>query len=90
MKLARIMTKSQRILELYGQALGTMPKSKIPKAVAAQVGTTHGYVRTVARQRLGGSASEAEYRYLASPLGRKTRREIMRRYRQRRAEASAS
>jgi hypothetical protein len=65
-------TKAQRILELYEQAVGTMPERKIPKFIAAQVGTSDSYVRTVARQRLGRGHSEADLRYKLSPLGRKT------------------
>lgn len=80
------MTKAQRILKLYDQAIGTMPERKIPKFVAAEIGTSDSYVRTVARQRLGTSKSEAERRYLASPLGMKTRREISRRHRERNRE----
>jgi hypothetical protein len=57
------MTKAQQILELYGQALGTMPEQSLPKFIAAKVGTTHGYVRTVARQRKDRSRSAADDRY---------------------------
>ena len=81
------MTKAQHILELYGRALGTMPERELPAFVAAEVGTTTSYVRTVARQRRGSGKCDAERRYLASPLGKKTSREIQRRYRERNREA---
>jgi hypothetical protein len=66
-------TKAQRILELYEQAIGTMPETQLPKFIAAQIGTSDAYVRTVARQRLGRGACEAERRYRLSDLGKATR-----------------
>lgn len=61
-QLGRTMTKAQRILDLYIGAVGTMPEQELPRFVAAQIGTTDSYVRTVARQRLGRGASEADRR----------------------------
>ena len=69
------MTKAKQILALYERALGTMPEHKLTGYVAAKVGTTPSYVRTVARQRLGRGTSESEQRYMQSPLGKaKSRR----------------
>lgn len=65
------MTKAQRILMLAE----TMPNDrKMTGKIAAIVGTTPSYVRTVVRQRKGRYASEAEFRYLKSPLGRASHR----------------
>ena len=80
-------TKAQQIMELYAQAVGTMPERQITKFVAGQLGTTDSYVRTVARQRLGRGQCEAERRYAASPLGRaKIRRCGMAKYRRIKAD----
>jgi hypothetical protein len=79
-------TKAKRILELYERAIGTMPETQLPKFIAAQIGTSDSYVRTVARQRLG-HRSEADRRYALSPLGRQRDRRY---YRKRLSEARAS
>lgn len=67
------MTKARLILDLYSQLSGTMPEHKLPAVIADRIGTTDSYVRTVARQRKGRGACEAEIRYQRSPLGRLTR-----------------
>lgn len=78
-----MVTKAQRILEL----MASMPDERgLPQKIAAIVGTTDSYVRTVARQRKGKYASEAEIRYLDSPLGRATRRSHNRAYYERHKE----
>ena len=57
-----------------------MPYHKLPKFIASEVGTSDAYVRTVARQRLGRGVSEADRRYLQSPLGKAcVRRQLPRR-----------
>jgi hypothetical protein len=66
--------KARRILDLYSSLVGTMPEHRLPGAIAIRVGTTPAYVRTVARQRMGRGASEAERRYLHSALGKAARR----------------
>lgn len=63
-------TKAKQILKLYEKHAGAMAYRKLQVFIAAKVGTTEPYVRTVARQRRGRGQSEAERRYLESPLGR--------------------
>jgi hypothetical protein len=62
-------TKSEWILALYKDGLST-------KEIAEIVGCLPSYVRVVARQRKGTSASEIDRRYLTSSLGRSTRQKI--------------
>lgn len=63
-------TKKERILEAYVEIVGAVPYRLLPKVVAAKVGTTASYVRTVARQRMGRGASEHDQRYNSSPMGK--------------------
>lgn len=67
------MSKAKLILGLYAQLQGTMPRHKLPTAIAQRIGTTDSYVRTVARQRKGRGECESERRYKDSPLGQLTR-----------------
>ena len=65
------MTKAQHILMLAA----TMADERgLPAKIAAVVGTTDSYVRTVMRQRKGHSKSDADIRYKESPLGKATAR----------------
>ena len=64
-------TKSEQILALYDGVRSC-------QEIAAMVGTTDSYVRTVARQRRGRSICEAEIRWKKSPLGKATIRRIQR------------
>lgn len=67
------MTKAARILDLYAKGLST-------REIGEVVGCRPEYVRVVARQRMGTSASEIDKRYLSSSLGRLVRSEFVRKY----------
>jgi hypothetical protein len=63
------MTKAEQILALYDGSRST-------REIADIVGCDPAYVRVAARQRKGGSRSEIDKRYVASPLGKETKRKI--------------
>jgi hypothetical protein len=63
------MTKAQQILALYDGKRST-------REIAEIVGCDPAYVRVAARQRHGGSRSEIDKRYVASPLGKETKRKV--------------
>jgi hypothetical protein len=68
------MSTKIKILDLYARIQGAMPECGIPKFIAAQIGTSASYVRTVARQRKGRGSCESEIRWRRSPLGKAVNR----------------